>query len=199
MDQGGVASRQKKAHRLRAHLAFLDETGVLMAPLVRRSWAPRGQTPILYQRTNSHKKVSVIGSLAVAPRRDRVRFYFRLHANRNVNTQTVADFLNHLTRQLRGPIVLLWDCFGPHKSRKMNAYLGDHPNIHPEFFPPYAPELNPVEYVWSYLKNNPLANYAVFEVDELADFTRRNGLSVQNKQSLLRSFIRHSPLSLRLK
>ena len=59
---------------------FLDESGVLMAPLVRRSWAPAGQTPVLYQRGAHHRKVSVIAALCVSPERDQLRFYFRLHA-----------------------------------------------------------------------------------------------------------------------
>ncbi|MFC1735154.1 IS630 family transposase [Candidatus Hydrogenedentota bacterium] len=57
--------RIKKTSRLRAWLVFLDESGMLMAPHVRRSWAPRGQTPIMYQRTRAHQKVSVIADLGL--------------------------------------------------------------------------------------------------------------------------------------
>ncbi len=64
---------------------------------------------------------------------------------------------------------------------------------------PYAPELNPVEYAWSYLKMNPLANLAAPELDVLADSARRAARSVQRKPHLLRSFLAHSPLSLRLR
>ena len=67
------------------------------------------------------------------------------------------------------------------------------------FLPPYAPELNPVEYVWSYTKMNPLANVTVMDVAALADRTRRSVKSIQKKQSLLRSFIKASGLPLRLK
>lgn len=183
---------------MRAHLAFLDETGLLMAPLVRRSWAPRGHRPVLRQRTHSHTKVSVIGTLVVAPRRDRVGFYFRLHADANINTARVIGFLDQLGRQLRGPIVLLWDRFGPHKSGAMKAYLREHSRLYPEYFPPYAPELNPAEGPWGYLKLNPMANLALTQVDELAAVTRRHGRSVQRRESLLRAFIKHVPLPLRL-
>jgi hypothetical protein len=194
-----VAAHQKKAHRLKAHLAFLDETGMLMAPLVRRSWAPRGQTPILRQRTNSHKKVSVIGALTVAPQRDRVRFYFRLHPDQNIDTERVAAFLDQLSRQLQGRIVLLWDHFSPHLSARMKAYLARHPRLHPEFFPPYAPELNPAEGPWGYLKLNPLANLPLMCVGDLASTTRRHARSVQRQDRILRAFLKHSPLPLRLR
>ena len=66
------------------------------------------------------------------------------------------------------------------------------------YFPPCAPELNPLEYVWGYLKTNPLANLACPEVGLLAATGRRHTRSLQHKPDLLRSFIRHSPLSLRL-
>jgi transposase len=194
-----VAPHQKKAHRLRAHLVFLDETGMLMAPLLRRSWAPRGQRPVVHQRTNSHTKVSVIGALVVAPGRDRVGLYFRLHPDANIDTKRVTAFLDQLRRQVRGRIVLLWDRFGPHKSQAMKTYLGRHGRLYPEYFPPYAPELNPVEGPWGYLKINPMANLALTEVDELAAATRRHGRSVQRRESLLRAFIKHASLPLRLR
>src|SRR3989442_37037 len=72
---GGVAAGKKNVSGLNARLVFLDESGLLMAPLVRRTWAPRGQTPILLQRTRSHDKVSVTAVLTVSPRRRRVSLY----------------------------------------------------------------------------------------------------------------------------
>lgn len=195
---GWIGPASKKLRRLKAHLAFLDETGMMMAPLVRRTWAPQGHTPVLRQRTNCHKKVSVIGTLTVAPRRNRVGFCFRLHPNINVDTQKVEDFLSELDRQLPGPILLLWDRFRPHKSRKMNAFLSMHPDIHPEFFPPYAPELNPTERVWAYLKLNPMANAPAQQLGDLARSTRRHARSLQRKESLLWGFLKHTRLPLRL-
>ena len=169
-----------------------------MAPLVRRSWAPRGQTPILYQRTRSHKKVSVIAALCVAPKRDRIHLYFRLHPDANINAITVSDFLGILTRQLKQPVILVWDRSLPHRAKKVQSMIRSR-RIHSFFLPPYAPELNPVENVWSYLKINPIANLTAFDVESLAETTRTHGRSIQKKKNLLRSFVKHSPLSLRLK
>ena len=194
-----MAPRQKKRHRLKAHLAFLDETGMLMAPLIRRTWARKGQTPILRQRTNSYKKVSVIGALTVTRRRNRVGFCFRLHPDANIDTEKVQGFLSELDKHLPGPIMLLWDRFGPHKSRKMHVFLAKHPDLHPEFFPPYAPELNPTERVWSYLKLNPMANDPALQLDDLTRSTRRYARSVQRKESLLRGFLKLAGIPLRLR
>ena len=169
-----------------------------MAPWVRRTWSPIGRTPVLAQRVRHHKKASVIAGLCVSPSREHVRLYFRLHADTNITAETVADFLRALDRQLRSPMVLLWDRLAAHRGRAVKHLLAQRPHIHPEFLPPYAPELNPVEGVWAYLKTNPLANFAPLELDELTDVARRAGRSLQRKPDLLRSFIHKCPLPLRL-
>lgn len=169
-----------------------------MSPLVRRSWAPRGHTPILYQRTRSHKKVSVIAAICIAPLRDRIHLYFRLHPDANINASYVSDFLKSLSRQLKGPSVLVWDRFLAHRAKAVKSLIY-RSNIYPFFLPPYAPELNPVENVWSYLKINPMANLALPDVESLTSTARNHGRSLQRKQNLLRSFVKHAPLPLRLR
>jgi transposase len=146
-----------------------------------------------------HQKVSIIAALCVAPERDRVHLYFRLHPNANVNAERVADFLHLLNRQLGAPVLLLWDRLNAHRARRVADVLASLPRLNTEHLPPYAPELNPVENVWSYLKRNPMANLALYDVTELAACARSHGRSVQRREHLLRSFIRHCPLSLRLK
>lgn len=170
-----------------------------MAPLVRRTWAKRGQTPLLYQRTNSHQKVSVIGALCITPNWDKAHFYFRLHANANINADRVRDFLRQLVRQNNTPVVLLWDRLQAHRAKRVQTFIEDTPGLWGEYFPSYAPELNPAEQVWNYLKNNPLANLPLQQVDDLADVARHHGRSLQRKQSLLRSLLAHTPLNIRLK
>jgi transposase len=171
---------------------------MLMAPLVRRSWAPRGQTPILRQRGAHHRKVSVIGALCVAPARDQLRFYFRLHPNADIQSRDVIRFLRHLGKELRAPWLLLWDRLNAHRAKRTQQYVAEQPALRAFYFPGYAPELNPVEYAWSNWKGSRMANLAKFEVPELADATRRHGRSLQRCPALLRSFVNHSPLSLRL-
>lgn len=169
-----------------------------MAPLVRRSWHPQGVTPVLVQRTRSHQKVSVIAALCVSPERDRVQLYFRLHANANINARRVRAFVAQLHRQLDAPWLLLWDRLQAHRARIVQDFLGTH-SIRSIYLPAYAPELNPVEYLWAYLKNNPLANAPYFDTDTLTEQARTHARSLQHQPLLLRSFILHSPLSLRLK
>ena len=170
---------------------------MLMAPLVRRTWSLRGQTPLLRQRGRCHQKVSAIAALCIAPSRDRLTLYFRLHPDANINAERAMDFLEHLQRQLRTPIVLIWDSFQAHKGELINECVLPR-SAHLEYLPPYAPELNPVEYLWSWLKTNPLANDPAADLHSLALRTRRAAYSAQHRQRLLRSFFRHTGLSLRL-
>lgn len=172
---------------------------MMMAPLVRRTWAPRGQTPILYQRGRHQQKVSVIAVLCVSPQRDEVRLYFRLYADHDIKARDVVPFLRALDSELGEPWVLLWDRLNAHRAKYTNRALRTLEDLHPHFLPSYAPELNPVEHVWGYLKMNPLANLAVKETEELAKLTRRHTRGVQRRESLLRSFIKQGPLFLRLK
>lgn len=153
---------------------------------------------MLLQRTRSHQKASVIAALCVSPGRDRIQLYFRLHSNRNVRTPEVLAFLKILLGQLDAPAIVLWDRLQAHRAKKVKAFVATSSKLRTVHFPPYAPELNPVEYLWSYLKLNPLANLAHFEIADLAQATRSSARSVQNDQVLLRSFLDHSPLSLRL-
>ncbi len=171
----------------------------MMAPFMRRTWNPRGETPLLHHCGGTHRKVSAIGALCVPPERDDVRLYFRLHPNANINAERVVDFLGQLLVQVDAPMVLIWDRLNAHRAYLVQDFLRAHRQLATEFFPPYAPELNPIEYVWGYLKLNPLANLAFFNLEELTTTARSQTRSLQRKPDLLRSFLRHSPLSLRLK
>ena len=167
-----------------------------MAPLVRRTWAPCGQTPILAQRTRSHHKVSAIAALTLAPRRRRVGLYFALQADANLTAEDLVQFLRHLRRQLQRPLVVVWDRLTAHRGHRVHAFVRRTRGVHLEFLPPYAPELNPVELLWAYLKGNPLANYAPADVADLHRVARRAIRRLQPRYALLRAFLAGTPLSL---
>lgn len=176
---------------------FVDESGLLMAPLVRRSWSLRGHTPLLRQRGRSYQKVSAIAALCIPPTRDRLALYFQLHPDANIDAVRARDFLEHLQRQLRTPIVLVWDGFSAHKGTLVDECVPPH-SAHLEYLPPYAPELNPVEYLWAWMKTNPLANDPIVDLTLLTHRTRCAARSAQHRQDLLRGFLRHTGLPLRL-
>jgi transposase len=122
---------------------FVDESGFLLIPNVRRTWAPRGLTPCL--------------------------------------------------RHLRGPVDLLWDRGSIHRHREVRAFLADHPRLHVHYFPAYAPELNPAEYVWAQA-DHELANGVPDDLRELRDCLRDATRRLRRSQALLWSCIYASDL-----
>ena len=95
-----------------------------------------------------HDRLSVCSGLAVSPKRRRVALYLRCRP-RNFSGLDIRAFLQHLLRHLRGPVDLLWDRGSIHRRREVRVFLADHPRLDVNYFPAYAPELNPAEYVWA--------------------------------------------------
>jgi transposase len=182
---------QKKARRLNAYLVFLDESGFLLLPTVRRTWAPRGVTPLLRHRYR-RDKVSAISAVTVSPRRHRCGLYAHFHCD-NITQVEVALFLRLLLRHLAGSIIVLWDGGTIHGGPEITTLLARHPRLHVERFPAYAPELNPDELVWHHLKGE-LANGSPDTVDALLDDLTRVTRGLRRAPALLRAFIVGSEL-----
>ena len=165
-----------------------------MSPVVRRTWSPLGKTPVLKHKTRSYKKISAIGGVSIRYSGKTPRIMFRLLAGRNAGSNEFIAFLKQLKQNIRGKIIVIWDRLPAHRSKKLSKWLSIHgKRISIEFFPPYAPELNPVEYLWSYLKFGSLANYCPQEIDELYQQTKSSLCSIRKRKDLIRSFINHSP------
>jgi hypothetical protein len=132
----------------------------LLNPLVRRTLAPRGQTPILLQRGRHRQKVSLIAALTISPRRSRLGLYFRSLPDAYFRQDDVAAFVRHLLRHLRGRVILVWDRWSGHRGEAIRAVEAAHPRLELVDLPAYAPDLNPVEFLWNHLKWGELANFA---------------------------------------
>ena len=178
---------------MNAHLVFLDESGFLLIPNVRRTWAPRGATPVVRHRYR-HDRVSAISAVTVSPRRHRCGFYAHLHVD-NITHVEVAIFLRLLLRHLRGHIVLLWDGGPIHRGPDVRRLLARNPRLHVERFPAYAPELNPDEWAWSYLKLQ-LANGKPDSLEELLADLSRAIKGIRRRPHLSRGFVVGSKLPL---
>ncbi|MBI2891756.1 MAG: IS630 family transposase [Nitrospirae bacterium] len=190
-----MARRRKKARGLGAHLAFLDESGFLLIPNLRKTWAPVGQTPIL-RHHYKRDKISVISALTVSARRRRMGLYMQFH-EKNLTVQEVIRFLQHLLRHVPGPVILLWDGGSIHNGPKIQAFLKRHLRLRVERFPGYAPDLNPDEFVWNNL-DHALSNGRPDHLAGLRENLRRSVRRLQQSQRLLRACINASDLPLRL-
>lgn len=185
---------QEEAEKRDAHLIFIDESGFLLTPNVRRTFAPRGKTPVI-KVSNPHGRISAIGALAISPKRKHPYFYYDLLAdNANFHSNSVVYFIKQIQKRLPGPITIVWDAIPIHCSKPVNQYLEEHKELKIEQFPPYAPELNPVDKVWLYLKYDRLPNYVPLTVDELRVRLIDELNILKTHQHVLASCVRRSGL-----
>jgi transposase len=189
-----LAADQKRAARQRAHLVLIDESGLLMAPLVRRTLAPAGQTPVLEQKASHRDKVSLTAALCISPLKGRLSLRFRTYPKEYVNNERTAEFLRGLLRQLRGPVIVVWDRGNMHKGPPIRKLLDDFPRLELRQLPPYAPELNPVEQLWQHLKWVRFANFAALDVRQLDAAVRRRLNQIKRQPNRLRSFLKAADL-----
>lgn len=178
---------------------FIDESGVLSQPLVRRTWGLRGRTPVLAHRGRHRENLSVIGALALSPGRRRCRLLLRWHAGKSIRAPQVTSFLRALLRELpRGHLIVLWDGLKAHGAASVRALAAASGRVDLVRLPAYAPELNAIEGVWGNVKWHRMANHGLTEVPAIHAKAKAAGRKVASDQRLLKSFIRRTGLPLRL-
>ena len=180
-------------------MVSLDESGFQLEPVVRRTYAPRGKTPI-QEAWHRQGRISAISAVTVSPVRRRPNLYFRLLPDdANARGEDTASFLAQLRDQIRGPMTILWDQSRIHRrSGVVKKYLAKHPEIVTEDFPGYAPEANPDEGVWGYTKYHRLPNYAPEDTGELRSRLWGELSALRGRPDLLASFIRHAGIPIQL-
>jgi transposase len=175
---------------------FWDESGASLLPVTRRTWAPRGHTPVIRHHFK-WKRCSMAAALCYGSRGGgaAVAFHHQLDA---YNTDTLIQALGGLRRFLGGQkATLLWDGLPAHRSLAMAAWLGRQRSwLVVEPLPGYAPELNPVEALWSSLKGVELANLAADTLKEVTAAAERGIQRIRATHHLAYSFLQHCGLSL---
>jgi len=141
------------------------------------------------------KRHSAIGALAYPRCGSRPRIFVRTHEH-TVRMPEAVAFLEHLHRFVEGPVVLIWDRLNVHRSGVVRDWVAEHTDwIQTAFLPAYAPELNPVEGLWSWVKQG-MANLAARHID---DVTRRLRAAIRRaraRPTLLRGFLAKTGLSI---
>jgi transposase len=185
---------ERAGKELQSTLVFVDEAGFSMIPSIKKQWAPRGQTPVVEHRNRWHRKVSVIGGLTVSADRSQLGLYVDWHPDEHVDQEKVVLFLEHLVQQVNGPLTIIWDNLAAHGGKLVRAFVERHPQVRLHRLPPYAPDLNPIEMVWSLTKYHRMANHGITELDELHQRAAATVANVGSQHALLRSCIAHARL-----
>jgi len=185
---------------LGAWICFADEAGQTLRPARARTWAPRGQTPIVKVTGKGSGRISIAGLTCYRPgQRSRLIYRVMIHKGRKREKKgfrepDFAALLDAAHQQLGAPIVLVWDNLGGHTSTAMRALIASRPWLRVYTLPAYAPELNPVEKVWSHLKRG-LANLTAGTAVNLAKLAKTRLKKMQYTHDLVDGFFRGTGLS----
>jgi putative transposase len=133
-------------------------------------------------------KVSTIAAISIAPVRRRLGLYFRTDPRTYVDAAAVVSFLRVLLHHLRGKVIVVWDGGSNHKGPLVRELLRRFHRLQLERLPAYAPDLNPVEMLWSHLKYGLMANFIPRHVNHLDRVVHQHLASTAMDPSLIRSF-----------
>jgi len=161
-------------------LVFVDESGFYLLPMVLRTCAPTGKTPVIrHYLTRDH--LSVISGIT-----PKGKLYMMVQ-KRAYKGPDVVNFLRHLLRHIPGKLLVLWDGAPIHRSKVIKAFLaeGAAARIHLEPLPAYAPELNPDEGIWEYLKGVELKNLTCRDLSHLRQELRKATKRLRHKTHII--------------
>lgn len=152
---------KEKARRERRRLVFVDESGFYLLPGVVKTYGPRGQTPVVDEwQTRDH--LSVMGGVTPQGK------VFTLVRPQSLNGLHTIAFLVHLGRVASDRLLIIWDGSPIHRRAEVSAFVAEaRGKIHVESLPAYAPDLNPVEWLWRHLKEVELANISCPDLEQL--------------------------------
>ena len=161
-----------------------------MTPHTARTWSRRGATPVIRVHGGSRRHLSVAALCCYKPG-ERSRLIFRhtgdmrTDGRKGFSWRDLRDLLAAAHTQLRGPIVLVWDNIGIHVSRAMRTWTAARDWLTVYQLPAYAPDLNPVEGVWSSLRRTSLANIAFTDYTHLITAIRRGLRQIQYRATIV--------------
>lgn len=151
----------EKARRERRGLVFVDESGFYLLPAVVKTYAPKGRTPVVDEwQTRDH--LSVMGGVTAEGK------VYSLVRPKSLNGLHSIEFLVHLGRLVGDRLLVIWDGSPIHRRAEVHEFVAEAGGkIHLEALPPYAPDLNPVEWLWRHLKEFELRNLACLDLEQL--------------------------------
>ena len=177
-----MASSQKKAEEEKRTIIWVDEAGFYLLPMAGRTWAPRGHTPVL-RVPLTRDPLSAISGITLDGR------LFMQVRTASYNAAAVVGFLRVLLRKIKGSILLIWDGSPIHRGHAIKDFLkrGAASRLHLEQLPGYAPDLNPDEGIWNYLKRVELGTVCCPDLDHLSIALIQARERLRHKRESIRS------------
>ena len=187
MVRRALASTEKKVAAEGRTIVWVDQSGFYLLPAVVRTYAPRGQTPVLRVRLTRDHVAAISG---ITPQGG---LYFSTQ-ERPFRSPDVVRFLRHLLRHIPGPLLVIWDGSPIHRGQVVKDFLanGGAQRLYIEQLPGYAPDLNPAEGVWQYLKRVELRNRCCPDIPTLRGELRLATARFRHKRAVIQGCIRHA-------
>jgi transposase len=174
----------REVRRKQAILLFLDESGVHEDAPIGTTWSEKGKRPVV-QVTGKRNRTNVIS--AIAPRG---RLWFRCFQG-TLTSARFIEFLEALLHDFRGKIVIVTDKHPAHVAAATRRHLAERSDrLALHFLPGYAPDMNPDEHVWSYLKGL-FRTQPIDEGEKLAEVVEATMEEIAKDKALVRSFFHH--------
>jgi transposase len=177
-----------KARREGRGLVFVDESGFYLLPGVVKTYAPKGRAPILGEwQTRDH--LSVMGGVTPQGK------VYSLVRPKSLNGLHTIEFLVHPGRLVGDRLLVIWDGPPIHRRAEVQEFVAEaRGKIHLEPLPAYAPDLNPVEWLWKHLKKVELRNLACLDLEQLHMELHLALGRVRQRRALVRSFFEGAEL-----
>jgi transposase len=183
---------RRRARLERRTLVFTDESGFYLLPAVVRTYGPKGETPVLPHRAG-RDHLSVMGAVTGGGK------VYTLVRRKPLNGLHCITFLQHLQRQVGKSLLVIWDGSPIHRRHEVQEFVTEigEKALVLEPLPGYAPDLNPVEWMWKHLKYVELRNKACMDLEELhMEFHLAVG-RVRQKHDIIDSFFEGAQLPLK--
>jgi transposase len=173
---------KKRARKHGARIYFLDETGFSSEPNLRRTYGLKGETPVV-KTSGQRQKVNVISAVSMQG-----AFWCQVYTH-TLKQGDFIVFLKDFMSSQQGKVFLVLDSHPAHIANSVKEYVqSTRGKLELHFLPPYAPDLNPDEFVWNYLKGTGVARKPLRKDESLKERVKADLDKLKQDQRLLRSF-----------
>ena len=183
---GEYPKLRQRARKLAATIFFLDEAGFSSEPTLGKTYGLKGSTPIV-QTTGQRQKVSAISAISA-----KGGFWSKVYTGM-FNAGRFVEFLKDFRKGGRGRVFLVVDGHPSHHAKLVKTYVeATRGMLELHFIPPYAPDLNPDEFVWQHAKTNGVSKKPLKKSESLKVRVKADLAGIKANPKLIRSFF-HAP------
>ena len=173
---------KKRAKTLGAMIFFLDEAGFQSDPPLGRTYGLKGHTPVV-ESSGQRQSINVISAVNAAG-----AFWAATYTGK-LDAESFVIFLRDFMKGRRTKVMLVVDGHPAHKANIVKDYIAQMSGrLELHFLPPYAPDLNPDEFVWNYMKTTGVSKKPLKKNESLRERVEKDLVTISQDTILVASF-----------